>query len=112
MTTQTFRKSRLAGVAMIVLAPLALSACGSVRPMPMTAAEQADRAHSDRETLMAGHKALTGPLTLEEAIANPVEGQDTTIQDTRLLRERTAEEIAKATAYSMQTQTAKLTARS
>ena len=50
--------------------------------------------------------------TLEEAIANPVEGQDTTIQDTRLLRERTAEEIAKATAYSMQTQTAKLTARS
>ena len=49
--------------------------------------------------------------TLEEAIANPVEGQDTTIQDTRLLRERSAEEIAKATAYSMQTQTAKLTAK-
>lgn len=47
--------------------------------------------------------------TLEEAVENPVEGQDTTIQDTRLLRNRTAEEIAKQTAYSMQTQTAKLT---
>ncbi len=47
--------------------------------------------------------------TLEQAVAEPVAGQDTTIQDERLLRNRSEEEIARQTAYSMQTQTAKLT---
>jgi outer membrane protein TolC len=54
---------------MIILTPLILSACGTVRPQPMTAAEHADRARADHATLMEGHKALTGPLTLEEAVA-------------------------------------------
>ena len=49
--------------------------------------------------------------TLEEAVENPVVGQDTTIQDTRLLRTRSAEDIARQKAYSMETQTAKLTAK-
>jgi catechol 2,3-dioxygenase-like lactoylglutathione lyase family enzyme len=46
--------------------------------------------------------------TLEEAVANPVDGQDTTVQDERLLRNRSDEDIARQMAYSMQTQTAKL----
>ncbi len=50
--------------------------------------------------------------TLEEAIDNPVVGQDTTIQDTRLLRNRSADDIARQKAYSMKTQTEKLTAKS
>jgi catechol 2,3-dioxygenase len=46
--------------------------------------------------------------TLEEAIADPVEGQDTTIQDKRLLRDRSAAETDAAHARSLKTQTAKL----
>jgi catechol 2,3-dioxygenase-like lactoylglutathione lyase family enzyme len=48
--------------------------------------------------------------TLEDAIADPVRGQDTTIQDTRLLRDRSAQETEAAKAHSMKTQTAKLAA--
>lgn len=49
--------------------------------------------------------------TLEEAIANPVRGQDTTIQDRTLLKERSAEELARLKAHSMETQTSKLSAK-
>ena len=35
----------------------------------MSAQEQAERAHHDYTVLMRGHQALSGPLTLEEAIA-------------------------------------------
>jgi catechol 2,3-dioxygenase len=49
--------------------------------------------------------------SLEEAIANPVRGQDTTVQDRSLLRQRSAEEIADITEKSLQTQSAKLAAR-
>jgi catechol 2,3-dioxygenase len=49
--------------------------------------------------------------TLEEAIANPVRGQDTTVQDPSLLKTRSAEEIERLKKYSMETQTSKLAAR-
>jgi catechol 2,3-dioxygenase len=50
--------------------------------------------------------------TLEEAIANPVRGQDTTVQDRSLLRQRSAEELERMTEKSRQTQSAKLAIRS
>jgi catechol 2,3-dioxygenase-like lactoylglutathione lyase family enzyme len=46
--------------------------------------------------------------TLEEAIANPVRGQDTTVQDKTLLRRWTAEEEQRNREHSISTQTAKL----
>ena len=60
---------RLRGAALALLAPLALTACGSVKPVPITAVEHAERAHQDHTALMTGHKPLHGALTLEEAIA-------------------------------------------
>ncbi len=53
----------------VLLAPLALAACGSVTPSAMTPAEQADRAHQDHTALLTGHVPVTGPLSLEEAVA-------------------------------------------
>jgi catechol 2,3-dioxygenase len=50
--------------------------------------------------------------SLEEAIANPVRGQDTTVQDRSLLRQRSAEELERMTEKSRQTQSAKLAIRS
>jgi catechol 2,3-dioxygenase-like lactoylglutathione lyase family enzyme len=46
--------------------------------------------------------------SLEEAIADPARGQDTTLQDPTLLRHRSAEEAKRHHEHSMQTQTAKL----
>jgi outer membrane protein TolC len=69
MAKRRLTSPRMTRAALLLLAPLALSACGSLRPTPMTAAEQADRAHNDRDTLLNGHRPLTGPLSLEEAIA-------------------------------------------
>jgi outer membrane protein TolC len=70
MSKTHFKHSRLpAAAAFILLTPLALSACGSITPKAMTASEEADRAHQDREVLLSGHQPLTGPLSLEEAIA-------------------------------------------
>ena len=46
--------------------------------------------------------------TLEEAIANPVRGQDTGLQDPTLLQVRSEDETARLTARSVEAQTAKL----
>ncbi len=49
--------------------------------------------------------------SLEEAIANPVRGQDTSVQDKSLVKERSAEEIERLKEKSLETQTAKLAIR-
>jgi hypothetical protein len=46
--------------------------------------------------------------TLEEAVANPVKGQDTTLPDRSVLKTWSAEEERKQREYSISTQTAKL----
>jgi catechol 2,3-dioxygenase-like lactoylglutathione lyase family enzyme len=46
--------------------------------------------------------------TLEEAVANPVRGQDTTVHDRSLLKERTAEAEERQRRHSIATQTVKL----
>jgi catechol 2,3-dioxygenase-like lactoylglutathione lyase family enzyme len=48
---------------------------------------------------------------LEQAIEEPVNGQDTTVQDHTLLRRRSAEEAAQRTEASVKSQTAKLAAK-
>ncbi len=62
-----------------------------------------------------GTKAIARPPeewkwahTLEEAISDPCVGQDTSIQDTRLLRERSAEDLAETKEKSIKSQTKKL----
>ncbi len=49
--------------------------------------------------------------TLEDAVADPVNGQDTTLQDPSLLRQRTPEEAKRELERSMKTQTEKLAVR-
>jgi catechol 2,3-dioxygenase len=49
--------------------------------------------------------------SLEEAVANPVRGQDTSLQDPSLLKQRTPEEMKQHLEHSMKTQTAKLAVR-
>jgi catechol 2,3-dioxygenase len=49
--------------------------------------------------------------SLEEAVANPVRGQDTSLQDPSLLKERTAEEKQRHLEHSMATQKEKLAIR-
>jgi outer membrane protein TolC len=51
------------------IALLALAGCGTVRPVPITAQEHADRAQHDHDSLLHEYEPLTGPLTLSEAIA-------------------------------------------
>ncbi len=46
--------------------------------------------------------------SLEEAVADPVRGQDTTVQDKSLLRERSAEAMESQRRHSVATQTVKL----
>lgn len=46
--------------------------------------------------------------TLEQAIADPVRGQDTSLQDPTLLKARSAEETARLTTRSVEAQTRKL----
>ena len=46
--------------------------------------------------------------TLEEAIADPVRGQDTTVSDPTLLRQRSADETRRIAEHSIASQTAKL----
>ena len=46
--------------------------------------------------------------TLEEAVANPVAGQDTTLQDPTLLKELSPEELKRRREHSLATQAAKL----
>ena len=46
--------------------------------------------------------------SLEEAVATPVRGQDTSLQDPSLLQERTPEEIQRHREHSLATQAAKL----
>lgn len=62
---------RRAGLLALLLAPLALalSACGSLRPEPMSFQENADRARADRQKIDAAYVPLTGTLSLSEAIA-------------------------------------------
>jgi catechol 2,3-dioxygenase-like lactoylglutathione lyase family enzyme len=49
--------------------------------------------------------------TLEEAVANPVRGQDTSLQDRTLLKSRSAGELERQRAHSLATQTEKLAPR-
>lgn len=69
MSKTRLKSSGLTAAALILLTPLTLGACGWVKPAPFTSAEHADRAHKDRAALLDGHHSLTGPLSLEEAIA-------------------------------------------
>lgn len=49
--------------------------------------------------------------SLEEAIENPVRGQDTTVHDLRLLRQKSSQETERRTAASIKSQTAKLSSK-
>ncbi len=69
MSEKPRKARRAAGAAIMLIAPLALAACGSVRPKPMTAQEQSDRAKQDHAALLQDHQPLTAPLTLAEAVA-------------------------------------------
>ncbi len=69
MSAKRSARSRMSGAALLLLAPLALSACGWVRPDPISEAEHADRARQDHNILLNGHQPVTGPLHLEDAIA-------------------------------------------
>lgn len=62
-------KFSLAASTALLLVPLALGACGTIKPEPMSAQEQADRAHGDHQSLIASRQELAKPLSLEEAIA-------------------------------------------
>lgn len=50
--------------------------------------------------------------SLEEAVADPVRGQDTSLQDPSLLKQRSPEEAKRALEHSLTTQAAKLAVRS
>ena len=67
--TKKFLTPRVNRAALVLLAPLTLAACGSLRPDPLTAEQHADRAHRDHDTLLKDYQPLTGPLSLPEAIA-------------------------------------------
>lgn len=54
---------------LLILAPLLLAGCGSLRPHPITAAENAKRAEQDFDKLANQYVPLNGSLTLAEAIA-------------------------------------------
>lgn len=62
-------RRRVRGASLLLLAPLALAACGQLRPDPITASEHAERARVDLDKLQKEYQPLTGPLTLAEAIA-------------------------------------------
>jgi outer membrane protein TolC len=54
---------------LVVLAPLALAACGTLKPDPITSDQHAERAKIDFDTLKKDYQPINGPLTLAEAIA-------------------------------------------
>ncbi|MGG1946293.1 TolC family protein [Trinickia sp. NRRL B-1857] len=55
----------------VAVAALALSGC-AIRPKPFTDAERAQTAQADRTAMFSGQPALSGPLTLEEAMARAI----------------------------------------
>ena len=59
------RHSLLAGIA------VSLSAC-AVHPQPFTAAERAGAARSDRLQMIGRQEPITGPITLDEAMARAI----------------------------------------
>ncbi|MEQ8603907.1 MAG: TolC family protein [Marivibrio sp.] len=61
------RFSRAIGVAVLLAAGLA--ACAPVAPEPFTPTDHADRVERDLKTLFLDQTEISGPLTLEEAIA-------------------------------------------
>lgn len=64
---RTLRPSLIA----IAVAALWLSGC-AIRPTPFTEAERAQSAHADRTAMFANQPPLTGPVTLEEAMARAI----------------------------------------
>ncbi|WP_162937628.1 TolC family protein [Indioceanicola profundi] len=60
------RRARLLGTSALLLA--ALSAC-AIRPEPMSLEEQIGQAVSDRAAMFAAQEAVSGPVTLEQALA-------------------------------------------
>ncbi|AKJ70743.2 transporter [Pandoraea thiooxydans] len=58
-------------LAVIAVAALWLSGC-AIRPTPFTDAERAQSAHADRIAMFANQPPLTGPVTLEEAMARAI----------------------------------------
>lgn len=59
------RHSLLAGIA------ISLSAC-AVHPLPFTGAERAEAAHRDRLQMIGRQEPVTGPITLDEAMARAI----------------------------------------
>ncbi|PMS23093.1 transporter [Trinickia dabaoshanensis] len=66
-TARSLRRS-LIGVA---VAALWLSGC-AIHPVPFTDAERAQTAHADRSAMFANQPELSGPITLEEAMARAI----------------------------------------
>jgi len=56
-------------IAAMVAPALLVAGCGSMRPQPISAQESAARVAADRKTIEERYVALTGPLSLSEAIA-------------------------------------------
>lgn len=61
--------SKLRLCTLALLAPVLLAGCGTLRPNPLTAQENAERARQDFATLLKEHVPVSGPLTLSQAIA-------------------------------------------
>lgn len=56
-------------VAATLFAAFGATACAPVAPEPLTPADHAERVEQDLKTLFVGQEALSGPLSLDEAIA-------------------------------------------
>ncbi|WP_245965030.1 TolC family protein [Trinickia dinghuensis] len=67
------RSSRLARPSLIAVAVAALWLSGcAIHPTPFTDAERVQSAHDDRTAMFAGQPALSGPVTLDEAMARAI----------------------------------------
>jgi len=60
------------GVSLLVLALSAALAGCAITPAPVTQAEQAAQASADRQLLFSDQEAVTGPISLNEAIARAI----------------------------------------
>lgn len=58
-------RARMAGLAALLF----MGGCAQVMPEPLTAGDHAERVASDLSTLFESQEAISGPLSLEEAIA-------------------------------------------
>ncbi|WP_206951259.1 TolC family protein [Trinickia acidisoli] len=66
-STRALRPSLIA----VAIAALWLSGC-AIHPTPLTDAELAQSAHADRTDMFAGQPPLTGPVTLDDAMARAI----------------------------------------